>query len=103
MGNGVRLSIVTQNGRVSNGPTSFIIRPLKSSRPREPPPQPLTDTDVNLSVHPAPIDQPIVALIANVRTDTNSFSQCAQANKRLCAYVDATFCISAWPIFAMNR
>jgi hypothetical protein len=58
---------------------------------------------VNLSIHPAPIDQPIVALIANVRTDTSSFSQCAQANKRLCAYVGVTFCISAWPIVAMNR
>ena len=59
--------------------------------------------DVNLSVHPAPIDQPIVSLIANVRTGTTSFSRYAQANKKLCAYVGVTFCISAWPIVAMNR
>ena len=75
----------------------------ESSRPRELPPQPLTDTDVNLSVHPAPIDQPIVALSANVRTDTTSFSQCAQANKKPCAYVGVTFYISAWPIVAMRH
>ena len=29
----------------------------QSSRPRELPPQPLTDTDMNLSIHPAPIVQ----------------------------------------------
>jgi hypothetical protein len=29
-----------------------------SSRPWEPPPQPLPEPDVNLSAHPAPIDQP---------------------------------------------
>ena len=75
----------------------------ESSGPREPPPQSLADTDVNLSVHPAPIDQPIVALISNVRTDTTFFSRYAQANKRLCAYVGVTFCISAWPIVVMNR
>ena len=33
---------------------------LRSSRPRESHPQPLTDTDVNVSAHPAPIVQPLV-------------------------------------------
>jgi hypothetical protein len=32
-----------------------LFKTFESSRPRELPPQPLTDTDVNLSVHPAPI------------------------------------------------
>ena len=37
----------------------FLLVPLaESSRPRELPPQPLTHTDVNLSVHPAPIVYP---------------------------------------------
>ena len=40
----------------------------ESSRPREPPTQSLTQPDVNLSVHPAPIDQSIVALTASVQT-----------------------------------
>ena len=39
-----------------------------SSRPTEPPRQTLTDPDVNLSIHPAPIDQPTVPQIANAQT-----------------------------------
>ena len=41
----------------------------ESSRPRELPPQSLTQPDVNLSVHPAPIDQPFVVPVASVQTD----------------------------------
>ena len=44
----------------------------ESSRPREPPPQSLTDTDMNLSIHPAPIDQPTVPQIASAQKDKAS-------------------------------
>jgi hypothetical protein len=53
---------------------------MESSRPKEPPPQSLTQPDVNLSDHPAPI-QPIVVPIASAQTDKAPVSQCAQANK----------------------
>jgi hypothetical protein len=42
----------------------------ESSGPREPPPQSLTDTDVNLSAHPALIDQPFVLPVASAQTGT---------------------------------
>jgi hypothetical protein len=58
---------------------------------------------VNLSVHPAPIDQPIVAPVANAQTGKASVWQCARANKKLCVCDGATFYISAWPIFAMRH
>ena len=38
---------------------------MKSSRPRELPPQPLTDPDMSLSAHPAPIVQPMRKESAN--------------------------------------
>ena len=42
---------------------------FESSRPRELPPQPLTDPDVNLSIHPALIVQPQASgPTANVQT-----------------------------------
>ena len=75
----------------------------ESSGPREPPPQSLTQPDVNLSVHPAPIDLPIVVPVASAQTGKPSVSQCAQANKRLCVCNGVTFCTSAWPIVAMRR
>ncbi len=50
----------------------------KSSRPRELPPQSLTDTDVNLSVHPAPIDQPAVPQIASAQTGKAAVLQRAE-------------------------
>ena len=75
----------------------------ESSRPRELPPQSLTQPDVNLSIHPAPIDQPTVPQIASARTYEASVSQCAQASKRLCVCDGVAFCTSAWPIVAMRR
>jgi hypothetical protein len=41
-----------------------------SSRPRDLPPQSLQETDVNLSAHPAPIDQP-QAVRQNANGQTN--------------------------------
>jgi hypothetical protein len=58
---------------------------------------------VNLSVHPALIDQPIVAPVANAQTDKTGVWQCVRANKKLCVCDGVTFCISAWPIVAMRR
>jgi len=75
----------------------------ESSRPRELPPQSLTQPDVNLSVHPAPIDQPIVVPVASAQTDKASVLQCAQASKKPCVCDGVTFCTSAWPIVAMRR
>ena len=66
-----------------------------SSRPRELPPQPLTQPDVNLSIHPAPIDQSIVAPIANAQTNMAFVSQYVRTNRMLFACVGTTFCISA--------
>jgi hypothetical protein len=81
----------------------FSLQAFESSGPREPPPQSLTQPDVNLSVHPAPIDQPIVVPVASAQTGKTSVSQCAQASKRPCVCDGATFCISAWPIVAMRH
>ena len=53
--------------------------------------------DVDLSVHPAPIDQPTVVPIASAQTGKTSVLQCAQASKRLCVCDGVTFCTSAWP------
>ena len=51
---------------------------FESSRPRELPPQPLTDTDMNLSIHPAPIDQPTAPQIANAQTGKAAVLQRAE-------------------------
>ena len=40
----------------------------ESSHPREPPPEVLTDTDVNVSAHPAPPIQSFHTINASVRT-----------------------------------
>jgi hypothetical protein len=58
---------------------------------------------MNLSIHPAPIDQPIVAPAANAQTGKASVWQCARANKKLCVCDGATFCTCAWPIVAMRH
>ena len=46
--------------------TRTMISGWESSRPKELPPQSLTQPDVNLSIHPAPIDQPTVAPVATL-------------------------------------
>ena len=74
----------------------------ESSRPRELPPQPLTDPDVNLPIHPAPIDQPTVPQIASARTYEASVLQCAEEAEAPCVCDCATFCISGKPIAAMR-
>ena len=43
-------------------------QPLESSRPGEPPPEALTEPDVNVSAHPAPPIQPAHRASANERT-----------------------------------
>jgi hypothetical protein len=43
----------------------------KSSSPREPPPQALTEPDMNVSAHPAPIIQPLHARGAVSSGQTN--------------------------------
>ena len=71
----------------------------ESSRPTEPPHQSLTDPDVNLSVHPAPIDQPQVwPRSANARKARSLCALCALANKMLFADVLEASCISSLPI-----
>ena len=73
-----------------------------SSRPRELPPQPLTDPDVNLPIHPAPIDQPPVPQIASAQTYEASVLQCTEEGQAPCVCDRATFCISDKPIAAMR-
>ena len=73
-----------------------------SSRPRALPPQPLTDPDVNLPIHPAPIDQPTVPQIASEQTYEASVLQCAEEAEAPCVCDCAAFCISGKPIAAMR-
>ena len=47
----------------------------ESSSPREPPPQALTEPDVNVSAHPAPIDQPMHRVVSNGQTNLAVFVQ----------------------------
>ena len=47
----------------------------KSSSPREPPPQALTEPDVNVSAHPALIDQPSHTTIASEQTTKVAYTQ----------------------------
>jgi len=58
---------------------------------------------MNLSIHPALIDQPIVVPVASAQTGKPSVAQCAQASKRLCVCDGVASCTSAWPIVAMRR
>ena len=51
----------------------------ESSSPREPPPQALTEPDVNVSAHPAPIDQPMHRAISNGQTNLAVFVQSVPA------------------------
>ena len=56
---------------ISKTPAWTCVLRIKSSRPWELPPQPLTDPYVNLSIHTAPIVQPQASLpTANVRINT---------------------------------
>ena len=72
---------------------------LKSSRPGESHPQPLTDPDVNLSIHPAPIVQPMVEnLSASDKTASAFAGQLALASEPLSGDGISTFCISSSPI-----
>jgi len=52
-----------QNGVVTVEPP-VTRRPPQVSRPKELPPRPLLEPDVNLSIHPAPITQPHRAMPA---------------------------------------
>jgi len=58
---------------------------------------------MNLSIHPALIDQPIVVLVTSAQTGKTSVWQYAQANERLCVCDGVAFCTSAWPIVAMHH
>ncbi len=80
----------------------YLSKSRESSRPRELPPQSLTDPDVNLPIHPAPIDQPTVPQIASEQTYEASVLQCAEEGKTPCVCDRATFCISDTPIAAMR-
>ena len=61
-------------------------------------PQALAETDVNLSAHPAPIDQPLVSRrTANVRKDPVSDMQSVLTSGTLFVDVSAISCISLWP------
>jgi hypothetical protein len=69
----------------------------ESSRPRELPPQSLTEPDVNLSAHPAPIDQSLAASIASEQTNSARDVQYTPANTLLASDVHAAFYISSLP------
>ena len=69
-----------------------------SSRPRALPPQPLTDPDVNLSIHPALIVQPQAAgPTASVQTGKETAYESAASTGLHGVGDHETSCISAWP------
>ena len=71
---------------------------VESSQPRELPPELLTEPDVNLSAHPAPIVQP---LAANPTSSEQTFlalvAQYALTSMLPAVCVLAAFCISLSP------
>ena len=70
----------------------------KVSRPREPPPQPLSEPGVNLSVHRAPIIQPTVSRpTANAETARIAFRQFFPTNAPPYGDGVSTFYISSLP------
>ena len=70
-----------------------------SSQAREPPPDLLTDPDVNLSAHPAPTVQPVASNpFASGRINTALFVLLVQANILPDVYDPEAFYISALPI-----
>ena len=74
---------------------------VKSSRPQELPPQSLSEPDVNLSVHPALIDQPSVAhQTASGQTNLAGDGQSAPTNVSPFVSFRATVCISSSPTSA---
>ena len=71
---------------------------VMSSRPRALPPQPLTDPDVNLSIHPALIVQPQASgPTANVQTGKETAYEAAASTGLHGVGDHETSCISAWP------
>jgi len=66
----------------------------KSSSPREPPPQALTEPDVNVSAHPAPIVQPFHPITASVQTTLFGFPLCGLTIELLVAGDLSGVCIS---------
>ena len=69
----------------------------RSSHPREPPPQVLTEPDVNVSAHPAPIVQPLHTALSNEQTDSAVSAQCDSATVPLVFYDAVGVCIFASP------
>ena len=101
--------------KVSQGPDLYIVNThfhpehttgevafppsAKSSSAGESHPHALTDPDVNLSAHPAPIVQPqAVPPSANAQRGAAAVGQSARANGSLGADGLSASCISAWPI-----
>ena len=71
---------------------------ILSSRPRALPPQPLTDPDVNLSIHPALIVQPQASgPTANVQIGEETAYEAAASTGLHGVGDHETSCISAWP------
>ncbi len=68
----------------------------QSSRPGELPPQALTEPDVNLSVHPAPIVQPLTPT-PNAQTGRAGGHEPATAIAMLVACAYGVFCICVAP------
>ena len=80
-----------REGRVKEGP-------IEVSGAGEPPPCALSDTDVNLSAHPAPAIQPLAEFpSANVQTIVAPVLQFRPANIQHVFYALPTFCTSFLP------
>jgi len=69
----------------------------KSSSPRELPPRALTEPDVNVSAHPAPIVQPMHTTISNEQTKLAVFVQYNSTTVLLVSGDSVGVCISASP------
>jgi hypothetical protein len=75
----------------------------QSSRPQELPPQSLTEPDVNLSAHPAPIDQPkVLPQNSNGQIDVVRDSRFGQASGRPYTSCHVTSYISASPTSSVS-
>jgi len=76
---------------------------LQSSRPRELPPQSLTQPNVNLSIHSAPIDQPKeLRQVASAQINTASALRYVPTSGTPAFYALVTFSISASPSVVTN-
>src|SRR5215831_18262832 len=86
-------------GSVFVHPVTGEVKHCESSSAGESHPHALTDPDVNLSAHPAPIVQPqAVPPSANAQRGAAAVGQSARANGSLGADGLSASCISAWPI-----